>query len=166
VIRRGAATSAVKTIAEFGQDNPETDGNEIDTNILAAFVECSPACLRKFDSTGLSAFRAVEGFGPMVPPGHSPNMRLSQSRSSRYPCHNPKSTDGRSRPRPHPAGGLALAPIGERTAAAVTATGVGNTSHNHEEAANRGGLEERRAAALFYETRSLASRLSNEGGHP
>jgi hypothetical protein len=39
VIRRGAATSAVKAIAEFGQDNPETDGNEIDTNILVAFVE-------------------------------------------------------------------------------------------------------------------------------
>jgi hypothetical protein len=39
VIRRGAATSAEKAIAEFGQDNPETDGNEIDTNILVAFVE-------------------------------------------------------------------------------------------------------------------------------
>ena len=99
MIRRGAATSAVKAIAEFGQDNPESDGNEIDTNILVAFLEGQPVRLRKFDGSGLSAFRAVEGFGPMVPPGHSPNMRLSQSPSSRYPCHNPKSTDGRSRPR-------------------------------------------------------------------
>jgi hypothetical protein len=59
VIRRGAATSAVKAIAEFGHDNVETDGNEIDPNILVAFVECPPARLRKFDGAGLSAFRAV-----------------------------------------------------------------------------------------------------------
>jgi hypothetical protein len=87
VIRRGAATSAVKAIAEFGQDNPEPDWNEIDTNILVAIVEGQPVRLRKFDTADLSTFRAFEGFGPMVPPGHSPNMRLSQSRSSRYRCH-------------------------------------------------------------------------------
>jgi hypothetical protein len=55
VIRRGAATSAVKAIAEFGQDNPETDGNEIDTNV---FVECPPFRLRKLDDAGLSTLRA------------------------------------------------------------------------------------------------------------
>lgn len=55
VIRRGAATSAVKAIAEFGQDNPETDGNEIDTNL---FVECPPVRLRKLDEAGFSTFRA------------------------------------------------------------------------------------------------------------
>jgi len=58
VIRRGAATSAVKAIAEFGQDNPETDGNEVDTNILVTLVECPPVCLRKFDGAGHSTFRA------------------------------------------------------------------------------------------------------------
>jgi hypothetical protein len=59
VIRRGAATSAVEAIAEFGQDDSETDGNEFDTNVLVAFVECLPVCLRKFGGAGLSAFRAV-----------------------------------------------------------------------------------------------------------
>jgi hypothetical protein len=58
VIRRGAATSEVKAIAEFGQDNPEPDGNEIDTNILVSFMEGQPVRLRKFDSAGLSTFRA------------------------------------------------------------------------------------------------------------
>jgi hypothetical protein len=47
VIRRGAATSAVKAIAEFGQDNLETDGNEVDTDVLIAVVECLPVRLRK-----------------------------------------------------------------------------------------------------------------------
>jgi hypothetical protein len=58
VIRRGAATSAVKDVAELGQDNRETDGNEIDTNVLVALVECASVCLRKFDGAGLSTFRA------------------------------------------------------------------------------------------------------------
>ena len=79
VSRRGAATSAVKAIAEFGQDNLETDGNEIDTNVLVAIVECLPVPLRKLGGASLSAFRAIEAFGPMVPPGHSPNMRLRQA---------------------------------------------------------------------------------------
>jgi hypothetical protein len=79
VIRRGAATSAVKAIAEFRQDNPETDGNEIDTDVLIAIVECLPVRLRKLGGAGLSAFRAIEAFVPMVPPDHSPNMRLRQA---------------------------------------------------------------------------------------
>ena len=58
VIRRGAATSAVKAIAEFGHENPETDGNEIDTNVLVALAECPPVRLRKLDDAGLSTFRA------------------------------------------------------------------------------------------------------------
>jgi hypothetical protein len=58
VMRRGAATSAVKAIAELGQDNPETDGNEIDTNVLVALVEWPPVRLRKLDDAGLSTFRA------------------------------------------------------------------------------------------------------------
>jgi hypothetical protein len=79
VIRRGAATSAVKAIAEFGRDNLETDGKEIDTDVLIAVVVCAPARLRKLGDASLSAFRAIEAFGPMVPPGHSPNMRLRQA---------------------------------------------------------------------------------------
>jgi hypothetical protein len=55
VIGRGAASIAVKATAEFSQDNPETDGNEIDTNL---FVECPPVRLRKLDEAGLSTFRA------------------------------------------------------------------------------------------------------------
>jgi hypothetical protein len=35
--------------------------------------------LRKPGGADLSAFRAIEAFGPMVPPGHSPNMRLRQA---------------------------------------------------------------------------------------
>jgi hypothetical protein len=58
VIRRGAATSAVKVIAKFGQDNPESNGNEVGTNILVAVVECPPVRLRKFDGAGLSTFWA------------------------------------------------------------------------------------------------------------
>ena len=77
--RRGAATSAVKAIAEFGQESLETDGNEIDSNVLVALVEWLPVRLRKLGRAGLSAFRAIEAFGPMVPPGHSPNMRLRQA---------------------------------------------------------------------------------------
>jgi hypothetical protein len=79
MIRRGAATSAVKAIAEFGRDNLETDGNEIDTDVLIAVVECPPARLRKLGDASLSTFRAIEAFGPMVPPGRSPNMRLRQA---------------------------------------------------------------------------------------
>jgi hypothetical protein len=79
VIRRGATTSAVKAIAEFSRDNPETDGNEIDTDILIAVVECLPVRLRKLGGAGLSTFRAIEAFGPVVPPGHSPNLRLRQA---------------------------------------------------------------------------------------
>ena len=79
VIRGGAATSAVKAIAEFGRDNLETDGNEIDTDVLIAVVECLPFRSRKLGGAGLSTFRAIEAFGPMVPPGHSPNMRLRQA---------------------------------------------------------------------------------------
>jgi hypothetical protein len=81
VIRRGATTCTVKAIPEFGQDNPETDGNEIDTDVLIAVVECLPVRLRKMGGAGLSTFRAIEAFGPMVPPGHSPNMRLRQAPS-------------------------------------------------------------------------------------
>jgi hypothetical protein len=77
VTRRGAATSAVKAIAEFGRDNLETDGSEIDTDVLTGV--CAPARLRKLGDAGLSTFRAIEAFGPMVPPGHSPNMRLRQA---------------------------------------------------------------------------------------
>jgi hypothetical protein len=79
VIRRGPATSAVKAIAEFGQDNPETDGKEIDTDVLIAVVECLPVRLRKLGDADLSTFRAIESFGPMVSPGHSLNMRLRQA---------------------------------------------------------------------------------------
>jgi hypothetical protein len=79
VSRGGAATSAVKAVAEFGQDNLETDGNEIDTNVLVDLVECLLVRLRKLGGASLSAFRAIEAFGPMVPPGHSPNMRLRQA---------------------------------------------------------------------------------------
>jgi hypothetical protein len=79
VIRRGAATSAVKAIAEFGRDNLEADGSEIDTNVLIAVGVCAPARLRKLGDASLSTFRAIEAFGPMVPPGHSPNMRLRQA---------------------------------------------------------------------------------------
>jgi hypothetical protein len=79
VIRRGAATNAVKAAAEFGRDSLETDGNEIDTNVLVALVEWPPVRLRKLGGAGLSTFRAIEAFGPMVPPGHCPNMRLRQA---------------------------------------------------------------------------------------
>ena len=79
VIRRGAATSAVKAAAEFGRESLETEGNEIDSNVLVALVECLPVRLRKLGGASLSAFRAIETFGPMVPPGHSPNMRLRQA---------------------------------------------------------------------------------------
>jgi hypothetical protein len=59
VMRRDAATSTVKAIAEFGHDNPEANGGEFDTNILVAFVERLPVRLRKFHGAGLSAFQAV-----------------------------------------------------------------------------------------------------------
>jgi hypothetical protein len=79
MIRRSAAGTAVKAIAEFGRDNLETDGSEIDTDVLIAIGVCEPARLRKLGVAGLSTFRANEAFGPMVPPGHSPNMYLRQA---------------------------------------------------------------------------------------
>jgi hypothetical protein len=57
VIRRGAATTAVKAIAEFGQDNLETDGNDIDTNVLVALVERLPVRLRKLGGANLSVLQ-------------------------------------------------------------------------------------------------------------
>jgi hypothetical protein len=58
VIRRSAASIAVKATAKFSQNNLESDGNEVDTNILVALMECSPGCLRKLHGSGLSAFGA------------------------------------------------------------------------------------------------------------
>jgi hypothetical protein len=52
------------------------------TNILVAIVEGLTVRLRKLHGSGLSAFRAVKAFGPMVPPGHSGNMRLRRDGSS------------------------------------------------------------------------------------
>lgn len=57
MIRLGAASIAVKAIAKIGQDDLKPDRNEIDTNILVAFVKCAPVRLRKLDDTGLSALR-------------------------------------------------------------------------------------------------------------
>jgi hypothetical protein len=58
VIRCCAASIAVKATAEFSKDNLESNRNEIDTNILVAFVKSAPVRLRKLDDAGLSAFRA------------------------------------------------------------------------------------------------------------
>jgi hypothetical protein len=58
VNRRSAASIAVKATAEFSQGNLESDGNEVDTNILVALMECSLVCLRKLHGSGFSAFGA------------------------------------------------------------------------------------------------------------
>jgi hypothetical protein len=58
VIRRSAASIAVKATAEFSQNNLESDGNEVDTNILIALMERSLVCLKKLHGSGLSAFGA------------------------------------------------------------------------------------------------------------
>ena len=40
MVRRRAANRAVKAAAEFGRDSLETNGSEIDTDVLIAIVVC------------------------------------------------------------------------------------------------------------------------------
>jgi hypothetical protein len=91
VVRRGAANRAVKAAAEFGRDNVKTNGSEIDTDVLIAIVVCLTIRLRKFGATGPAAFRASEGFSPLIASGHPANVRRKRAGSSQYPCH--KQTD-------------------------------------------------------------------------
>jgi hypothetical protein len=91
VVRRGAANRAVKAAAEFGRDNVKTNGSEIDTDVLIAIVVCLTIRLRKFGATGPAAFRASEGFSPLIASSHPANVRRKRAGSSQYPCH--KQTD-------------------------------------------------------------------------
>ena len=58
VIRRGAATSAVKAAAKFGQDDLKSAGDQFDKNVLVAIVVCLTFRLRKFDAASHAAFWA------------------------------------------------------------------------------------------------------------
>ena len=70
MIRTGAASSAVKVTAKFGQDGLEAIRNEFDKNVLVTIVVRLTVRLRKLDRAGSSAFWAIQVFGPMVTAGH------------------------------------------------------------------------------------------------
>jgi hypothetical protein len=79
VIRRGAAISAVKATAKFGQDDLKYTGGEFDKNVSVAIVVCLTVRLRKFDTASHAAFWAYETFSPPIAPGHPTNMRRRPS---------------------------------------------------------------------------------------